>query len=465
MVGTQRHGEHGALLGWVVRNSVPSALGVLCVSLCHNPESSRLGRRHLASDRLHFSRWMPWKTVKKTEARRAFLELYWNSGLSLAKVCRHCGVSRKTGHALVRRAEKEGWILRDRSHRTKAAVALHDRWVSRLVAMRRSHPFAGAAKLRWHLQQKFRLGPWPGVRTLGRWLQSAGLTARRQRHPRLGPALLVPSRPALAPNDVWTIDFKGWFRSGDGRRVCPLTARDWACRFVLLVRHMERTTEEEVRHILTRLFRRYGVPRAIRTDNGPPFGGAGPYGWSTLCVWWVQLGIEVVHGRPGCPQDNAAHEQMHQVLQAETAKPAAPTVAAQQRRFDRWREKYNRRRPHESLGMHPPIAVYRPSPRPLQLQQWHYPKDWELKRTDPRGRLSWRNRPRLIGAAFGRQLVALKLIHPDVAEVYFGPHLLGELHAGDHTAIRAVRCRHSKPGNKAAPSLQSRKGRGPSPLP
>ena len=413
---------------------------------------------------------MPWKTTEKTEARRAFLELYWNSGLSLAKVCRRCGVSRKTGHALVRRAQEEGWTLADRSHRTKAAVAWRERWFIRVVAMRRSHPFAGPAKLLWHLQQKFRLGPWPGIRTMGRWLHSARLTTQRDHHPRPGPAILVQPRLALAPNDVWTIDFKGWFRSGDGRRVCPLTVRDSACRFVLLVRHMERTAEREVRRILTRLFRRYGLPHAIHTDNGPPFGGAGPHGWSTLCVWWVQLGIAVEHGRPGCPQDNAAHEQMHQVLKAETARPAAPSVAAQQRRFDRWREKYNRQRPHDSLGMHPPVALYRPSQRPFQLQQWRYPSEWELKRTDPRGRLRWRNRPRLIGVAFARQIVALKLINPDVAEVYFGPHLLGELHAGDNTAIRPVRCLRTKPGGEAAaspasPLLNQGKGGGRSPLP
>jgi putative transposase len=394
---------------------------------------------------------MPWKTVGRTEARRAFLELYWNAGLSLAEVCRRCGISRKTGYALVRRAVEEGWTLEDRSHRTKKAAALHRRWFPRVVAMRRSHSFAGAAKLRWHLQQKFPLGPCPGVRTLGRWLQSAHLTARRDRHARPGPVIVVQRRRALAANDLWTIDFKGSFRAGNGQRVHPLTVRDWACRFVLLVRHMECSAEREVRHSLSRLFRRYGVPRAIRTDNGPPFGGAGPYGWSALCVWWVRLGIEVIHGRPGCPQDNAAHEQMHQVLQKETAQPAAPTVAAQQRRFDRWRKKYNRRRPHEALGMHPPVALYQPSPRPLQLQQWRYPAAWKLKRTDPRGRLTWRNRPRLIGKAFGRQFVALKLVRPDVAEVYFGPHLLGELHAGDHTAIRAVRC-VAQTGGKAAAS-------------
>ncbi|HVU16449.1 MAG TPA: integrase core domain-containing protein [Candidatus Didemnitutus sp.] len=260
-------------------------------------------------------------------------------------------------------------------------------------------------------------------------------------------------RRAVAPNDVWTVDFKGWFRTADGQRVCALTVRDLATRYVLYVAHRARTTERSVAAVMRRLFRRYGLPRAIQVDNGPPFGGYGPYGWSTLAVGWVRLGIVVQYGRPGCPQDNGAHEQMHQVLQQQTASPPAATLRAQQRRFERWRHHYNHDRPHQALGMQVPASLYRPSPQPPRILVWRYPAHWTQKRLDPRGRIRWAGRARLIGQAFGQQIVALRPERSGVVSVHFGPHLLGELHAADTTAIRSIRTR------------QFREGREPSPLP
>jgi hypothetical protein len=256
------------------------------------------------------------------------------------------------------------------------------------------------------------------------------------------------------------VDFKGWFRTGDGRRVSALTVRDLATRLVLHVVHMPSTTERAVAVVMHRLFRRYGLPRAIQVDNGPPFGGYGPYGWSTLAVGWVTLGIEVRYGRPACPQDNAAHEQMHQVLHQQTATPPAASLVAQQRRFDRWRHRYNRNRPHRALNMQVPSSLYRPSKRPPVVLVWTYPANWIQKTTDPRGRIRWQGRARLIGQAFGRRIVALRPERENVVSVFFGPHLLGEIHADDTTAIRAVRTR---PARKPHP--KTIKGREPSPLP
>ena len=254
----------------------------------------------------------------------------------------------------------------------------------------------------------------------------------------------MPRVKAEAANDVWTLDFKGWFRTRDGQRVNPLTVRDRATRYVLRVQHVERADERGVGAIMRRLFRRYGVPRSIHVDNGPPFGGVGPRGWSTLAVGWVRLGINVTYSRPGCPQDNAEHEQMHQVLQAQTARPAAATVAAQQGRFERWQWKYNCDRPNRALGMRLPSALYRPSERRPTMERWTYPIHWHVARMDPRGRFHWAGAKRVIGKAFGRQVVALKPVRTGVVAVYFGPHLLGELHARDPGAIRPVAVRHGR---------------------
>lgn len=330
-----------------------------------------------------------------------------------------------------------------------------------MLRLRRRYRFAGADQLLCYLQRPYPLGPWPGKRTIGRWLSAAGLTRKRRRRSLPGPRVELKRGPALVPNEVWTVDFKGWFRAADGRRICALTVRDLATRMVLHVIHMPCTNERAVAAVMQRLFRRYGLPRAIQVDNGPPFGGYGPYGWSTLAVGWVTLGIEVRYGRPACPQDNAGHEQMHQVLQAQTATPAAASVAAQQRRFDRWRHRYNTDRPHRSLGMQVPAALYRPIKHPPVVLTWTYPAHWIQKTVDPRGRIRWQGRARLIGQAFGRRIVALCPIREDVVSVFFGPHLLGEIHAADTTAIRAVHIRIGRTrtpkqtkGGSQAPSLK-----------
>jgi len=408
---------------------------------------------------------MPWKVIDKAKARRAFVELFWTGSLSLAEACLRSGISRRSGYRWLERAEHSGWArLVDKSHRTRAAEALQRRWLPRVLAMRRKHAFAGPEQLHWQLQQRYRLGPWPSARTISRWLKTAGMSAKRQRHARPGPCLQLARRVAVSCNDVWTVDFKGWFCTADGQRVQALTVRDLASRYVLLVRHVRRNTDGVLRRIFARLFRRYGVPRAIRTDNGPPFGGEGPRGWSSLSVWWARWGIEIEHGRPACPQDNAQHEQMHQVLKQQTASPAAPSIAAQQRRFDRWRVRYNHRRPHRGLGMHPPVSMYQPGDYIPGPREWSYPTGCTLKTTDPRGRIHWRNQDRLIGRAFAKQTIALTPLSEDVDAVYLGTHLLGELHAHDPIGMRAVRIQRSPPkagrlaASPASPPLNPRKG-------
>lgn len=403
---------------------------------------------------------MPWKFLDKKDARRQFVAARWRNAESMVELCRRFGISRQCGYEWWRRTQTGNLDYTDGSHRTNRAVDLVERWHRRVQALRHRYRFAGAAQLRWYLQRAFPLGPWPAIRTLGRWLARGGLTKKHRRHPQAGPKLRRRVPVARAANDVWTVDFKGWFLTQDGRRVKALTVRDLATRYVLCVTHMESTTERAVAVVMRRLFARYGVPRAIRVDNGPPFGGYGPYGWNTLTVTWVCLGIEVLHGRPGCPQDNAAHEQMHRVLHEQTAKPPAVNLAAQQRRFERWRRHYNHDRPHQALAMRVPAAMYHRSDRRPTALHWTYPAAWLQKRTDPRGRIRWRGRARLIGQAFGGRIIALRPKRPGVMSVYFGPHLLGELHDTDATAIRPVHlCLIGKP------QLQSRTGRELRPLP
>jgi len=242
-------------------------------------------------------------------------------------------------------------------------------------------------------------------------------------------------------NDVWTIDFKGRFRTRDGRWVYALTVRDLASRYLLCVQHLDRPTDVRIGRVMRRLFRRYGLPRAIRMDNGHPFGAIGPRGWSRLNIVWLKLGLRLEHGRPGCPQDNPEHEQMHGVLKAQTTQPASVNRRAQQRRFARWRWRYNHHRPHEHLGMKVPAARYHPSPRrwPRTPTAWSYPRSWQRFSTDRKGRWRWRGRMRQLGRALAGEPLAARPITPDRLAIYIGPHLLGHLHAEDPGTLRIIR--------------------------
>jgi putative transposase len=406
---------------------------------------------------------MPWKTIDQGVARRAFVTARWQQDESMSELCRRFGISRSCGYRWWQRAQQEGARCEEHSHRTKAAEKLQKRWRDRVLQLRQRYRFAGAEQLRWYLRRAYPLGPWPSVSTIGRWLRAGGLTRRHRRRPKIGPSVFVAPSVVRLANDAWSVDFKGSFCTGDGTRVCPLTVRDVATRYVLLVRHVAGTDESRVGTILRRLFRAYGQPGALWVDNGPPFGGMGPRGWSKLAASCVRRGIQVEYGRPASPQDNAEHEQMHQVLKAQVAKPAARTLAAQQQRFERWRRRYNEDRPHRALGLQVPCALYRPTPR-QPGPPWSYPPTWQQKRPDPRGRVRWAGAARVIGRAFAGQIVALAPVTSKIVNVYFGPHLLGQLHASDPGGIRATPAQHlprnhnlpnkAGKGGSCAPSLR-----------
>jgi transposase InsO family protein len=273
-------------------------------------------------------------------------------------------------------------------------------------------------------------------RTFGRWLQRLQLVPRRPRHQLRGPQLPVPRRlKARAPNDVWTIDFKGWFCTRDATRVEPLTVRDLKSRYILAIRLLPNQSDGLTRRALAGVFHRYGLPKAIRVDNGPPFGGCGPRGLSRLSVWWRRLGIRVEFGRPAHPQDNAAHEQMHGVYQGEVAAQPAANPRAQQRQSNRWRNNYNQLRPHEALSLRVPALGYRASSRalPESLPAWTYPAAYCRRRVSADGRLFWQGRQRFIGRAFGGEIIGLKKHRREIWKIFLGCDLLGLLHQKDRS--------------------------------
>jgi len=388
---------------------------------------------------------MPWKISEESEARWRFIveRLALGAKANMAALCRKHDVSRECGHKWWRRFKAEGRPgLHTRKRVTAGAKAIVGRWLAPLLLAKRRCRSFGPKKLRWRLRQDYPGCRLPGIRTLARWLNQAGQVRRRAPRRVAGPAIRLPGRlVGRCCNDVWTIDLKGRFRSGDGRWVYTLTVRDQASGLLLKVQGLCRATEQLIGPALWRVFRRYGLPRAIRMDNGQPFGAIGPRGWSRLNIIWLKLGIRLEHGRPGCPEDNAAHEQMHRMLKEQATRPASITLRAQQRRFDRWRRLYNQHRPHERLGMRVPAACYRPSPRrlPTRFAPWIYPAGWRRFVTDAKGRWRWRGRTRHLGQALVGEQLAARTLAADRLAIYLGPHLLGHLHAHDPGTFRIVR--------------------------
>lgn len=375
---------------------------------------------------------MPWSSESLVSVRERFVLAALGGGGSFAKVCRQFQITRATGYKWLHRYQAGGRSgLQDRPRRPRDSPRqISARWLSALRQLRRAHPTWGPRKLRVRLRAQRPRVRLPAVRTLARWLQRLGLVARKRRRQKRGP-WLKPRLRRLAhrPNDVWTIDFKGWFRLRDGSRVDVLTIRDLKSRFLLDLRLVPGQTEQAVRPVLRRVFGRYGLPRAIRVDNGPPFGSPGPRGLSRLTVWWRHLGIQVDYGRP-------AHEQMHAVYQAEVADRLADHQAALQRRSDRWRRQYNQLRPHEALGLRPPVRFYRRSPRalPRQLRPWLYPKGWLTRRINQNGRLYWRGRWRFIGEAFSQKYIGLRPAPSGIWDIFFHADRLGRLYPKDQSA-------------------------------
>ena len=199
-----------------------------------------------------------------------------------------------------------------------------------------------------------------------------------------------PFAPVRAPNDLWCIDFKGWFRTGDGQRCDPLTLSDADSRYLLVCRGVAPTLEG-VDPVIDAAFREHGLPIAIRSDNGPPFAGNGAGGLSRLAVKWIKLGIRIERTDPGSPQQNGRHERLHGTLKEHTAKPPAETLAAQQRRFDRFRREYNEVRPHEALGQETPAKRYGPSPRrrPRRIEEPAYDAEHAVRRVRSNGEIRW----------------------------------------------------------------------------
>lgn len=362
------------------------------------------------------------------------------------------GVSRKTIYKWLDRYKERGLAgLVDESRRPRSSPMMTSPELAlAAVQLRKAHRSWGPTKIVAVLARQYPGDEIPSVSTTSRILRQAGFVTRPHRRSSGGFPAAPRHYSPVEPNDLWTVDFKGWWRTLDGARCDPLTVRDAVSRYMLALRAMPRTRTEDVRPVFEEMFDRYGLPRAIHSDNGPPFASLrGPGGLTQLSAWWVSLGIEVVRSRPGKPQDNGGHERMHLDVRFELEDVAAATLADQRRAFDEWVTTFNHVRPHEALGQRLPGEVYRVSDRRLaRCVPFVHPDDRRLVRLNRQGVIRYDSRAVYISYGLAGQEVGLEVAADGRVRVWFCRMLLGEFVPHRDTTIQP--CGGTDEANRAA---------------
>src|SRR5437867_1501542 len=378
---------------------------------------------------------MPWLETAPMEQRERFIDDFRLALYDMTELCARYAISRKTGYKWLARYDAGGRpALPDRSraphhcpHKIGEAVA------DLLLTARRQHPDWGPEKLLQWLEPRHSGVTWPAVSTAGDLLTRHGLVKkRRRRRPMHHPGVVPPV--TRTPNDLWAADFKGQFRTGDRIYCYPLTVTDQHTRYLLACHGLLSTKGTGVRPVFDRLFREYGLPRAIRTDNGVPFASTALHGLTPLNVWWLRLGIQHQRILPAHPQQNGAHERMHKTLKGEACRPPHSRLATQQRAFTTFRHLYNEERPHEALHDRPPATLYRPSPRAYTgtLPPVEYPGHFIVKRVTNAGTIRLRKRLLFLANALKQHPVGLEEIDDGIWSIHFCHVLLGRVDERDY---------------------------------
>jgi putative transposase len=314
---------------------------------------------------------------------------------SMTELCQRYEIARETGYVWLRRyrqAGVAGLVERNRAARRHANQTPEE--IERMVLeLRQAHMRWGPRKLKRILERDEAGRVWPAVSTIGALLKREGLVVARRKRNRTAP-YTEPLAHADGANRVWCADFKGWFRTGDGERIDPLTISDAYSRYLLRCQAVEKADTPRVQAIFEAAFREYGMPQAIRTDNGPPFASSAVSGLSRLAVWWIKLGIVPERIAAGHPEQNGRHERMHRTLKQEAAQPPAANRRKQQRALDCFRQEYNEVRPHEALQMRTPGSVYEPSARtfPARVPEPEYPETMVVRSVRPHGHFRWKSK-------------------------------------------------------------------------
>lgn len=374
---------------------------------------------------------MPWSETTAMEQKALFIRDWLAHRDTVSALCDRYNISRKTGHKWIERFIEFGPDgLRERSHANHHAHNRTDpRIENALMNLRRKHRSWGAKKLLHLLGEKHPDWDLPGRTTVCDMFERNGLITKRPRRKHIGhPG--KPNAPINAPNSCWSCDFKGEFKMRNGIYCYPLTITDNYSRYLLGCQALDSTALEPAKTVFTRIFKEYGLPDRMRSDNGTPFAAYTLGRLSRLSAWWVRLGILPDLIQPGNPQQNGKHERMHKTLKDETTKPCAGNKRAQQRKFNVFMDEFNNVRPHESLGMMTPAKLYIPSARPMpdKLPEIEYPDHFEVRYVSATGGIKWKCDWVNISSVLVGEYVGLEEVGNGQWDIYYGPIKLGRLH-------------------------------------
>ena len=376
---------------------------------------------------------MPWKTIKPMDQRKEFA-IKSIQATNFRELCKEYGISTKTGYKWKERMLQDGLNgLDEKSRKPKQhPAALLEREVCEIIALQQAYPFWGPRKIRTLYQKKH--GRAASESSFKRILEHAGCIKKRKRFKAKQGGRIHSGIKAEAPNDVWTIDFKGWWYDKEGVRCEPLTIRDEKSRYLLLVKRLPNARGETVRKCFEELFEKYGLPKTIRSDNGAPFAHTQALlGLSRLSAWWVSLGINLERGRPGHPEDNGAHERMHRDMSIELQG-----LHCDQDAIDVWRHAFNHERPHEALGMKVPAECYQRSKTAYKGT----PDDLSYEKMVSRkvhktGVIRWEDTAIFLSTSLMGWSIGLKQTNNKTLEVWFANLLLGFIDRDTMAFIRA----------------------------
>jgi putative transposase len=370
---------------------------------------------------------MPWKGVTVSEQRENFLRDYYLRYYSLSDLAERYCISRKSAYKWIERYEQRGREgLEDQSRRPHSCPWQTEEYIAEaLVELRLAHPSWGPRKLLDVLQRRHRRWELPAASTVAQILSNHGLVRARHRHRRAHPG--CPQSVAQGPNDIWGADYKGQFRMGNGKYCFPQTVSDLDSRFLLGCDGHPQVDGDMTEAHFDGLFRVYGLPNRMRTDNGSPFASNALGRLSCLSVWWIKLGIYPELIEPGRPQQNGIHERMHRTLKPETTHPPARNMKLQQNKFDEFRKEYNEERPHEALEMKRPAEVYRPSKRrmPQRIGTYDYPLNNLVRRVSRCGTIRVFGNQVFVSQTLNEEYVALEEIDDGIYDMFFCFYLIG----------------------------------------
>lgn len=370
---------------------------------------------------------MPWLETNPMLERRHFMHDFESGNWTMTELCLRYGISRNTGYKWLERYRQSGASgLHDHSRAPRSCPHQTSDELVELILEENSRYGWGARKILKRLQKRFPERTLPARSTIFDILEKHGRVRprrrlRRWKHPGAAPF------NTTAPNQVWTVDFKGQFLMRNGIYCYPLTIVDHFSRYLLCCHGLPDVRTRGVKSQFLRLFRQHGLPDAIRSDNGSPFASTGIHGLTQLNVWWLQLGITHQRITPGNPQQNAAHERMHRALKADATKPPGADLSVQQRMFKRFRNTYNDIRPHEALDDETPASRWGPSSRPLPetLSPPQYPGHIEVRRVSNAGTFRLHSKQRFLSQALAGQHIGLEQINDGIWNILFYDTLLG----------------------------------------